>query len=195
AVAAGSATITATSGTAKATCAVTVTAGGVGNGLTVTLANFPALATVGGYARVDSGAAGVTPVGLARTGTSTFVAYSLVCTHQGTTIAQSSVGWTCPNHGAEFSSTGALILGPATTALTSFPCTYNATAGTVTIGGATAKVGSVKVSPTTTTLAAGQSTQCTATVYDTTGAVMAGQAVTWTSSNTAVATISSGLIM
>jgi Rieske Fe-S protein len=68
----------------------------------ITLANFPALATVGGAARVSS----QPPIALARTATG-LVGYSLECTHAGTTVdLLGNFTLKCPNHGAEFAFDG-----------------------------------------------------------------------------------------
>ncbi len=70
--------------------------------LVITLANFPALATVGGVARVSSQPA----IALARTANG-LVGFSLECTHAGTTVdIRSNFTLKCPNHGAEFSFDG-----------------------------------------------------------------------------------------
>ncbi len=70
--------------------------------LIITLANFPALTTVGGVARVSS----QPPLALART-SSGLVGFSLECTHAGTTVdVRSNFTLKCPNHGAEFSFDG-----------------------------------------------------------------------------------------
>jgi cytochrome b6-f complex iron-sulfur subunit len=69
-----------------------------------------------------------------RTDASTFVALSRVCPHQGTVVNATSSGFLCPNHGAQFSKTGAWVGGQQTRSLPSYPATYDATAGTVTIG-------------------------------------------------------------
>jgi Rieske Fe-S protein len=72
------------------------------NQIGVTIASFPALAVVGGVAKVSSNPA----VALARTSTG-FVAYSLRCPHAGTTVTiGTNNALRCPNHGATFSSTG-----------------------------------------------------------------------------------------
>lgn len=59
---------------------------------------------------------------VARTLTGSFIAVSAACTHQGTTVNYSSAGnnFICPNHGAQFSSTGAVTRGPASTNLTQY---------------------------------------------------------------------------
>jgi nitrite reductase/ring-hydroxylating ferredoxin subunit len=106
--------------------------GGSGGAFTVTLASFSQLSTVGGIARVDGGTG--SPTALVRTGTSSFVALSMICTHEGTTIGISGSGFTCPNHGAKFDSTGAWVSSPQrTTNLTSFTTTFDSAAGTVRI--------------------------------------------------------------
>ncbi len=105
--------------------------GGSGGPLTVTLSSFSALGTVGGIARVDGGSG--SPVALVRTGTSSFVALSMICTHQGSTIGISGSGFLCPNHGAQFSSTGTWQGGERTSNLVAYSTSFDATAGTVLI--------------------------------------------------------------
>ncbi|NNV57501.1 QcrA and Rieske domain-containing protein [Limnovirga soli] len=65
---------------------------------------------------------------------SDFSALSLTCTHQGCTVAydQSSSQFACPCHGSEFTSTGAVLQGPAATALAKFKITING--NTITVG-------------------------------------------------------------
>jgi cytochrome b6-f complex iron-sulfur subunit len=48
-----------------------------------------------------------------------FIAVAAACTHAGTTVnyVSGTNSFKCPNHQAEFSSTGAVTLGPATTNL------------------------------------------------------------------------------
>src|SRR5512140_710420 len=52
-------------------------------GISLRLADYPALAQVGGIARADTAAG---PIALVRTGTSAFSAFSMVCPHQGAII-------------------------------------------------------------------------------------------------------------
>jgi Rieske Fe-S protein len=79
----------------------------------VTVASYPALATAGGVAVVRTSP----PIALARTA-SGFAAFSLRCTHEGTTVrVQSGNTLRCPNHGALFSSTGAWTGGYRTSSL------------------------------------------------------------------------------
>ena len=105
--------------------------GGAGGTFTVKIADFSALAVTGGVARVDNG--GGSPTALVRTGATSFTALSMVCTHQGTTIDITSVGFTCPNHGARFGKDGGWQGGQVTSNLSSFATTFDAAAGTVTV--------------------------------------------------------------
>ena len=83
--------------------------------LAVRVNAVPELAQVGGAVRIGE-VKGV-PVGLARTGPATYLAFSLRCPHQGVTVVRDDTGWICPAHGSEFKPDGALVLGPATTRL------------------------------------------------------------------------------
>jgi thiosulfate dehydrogenase [quinone] large subunit len=71
-----------------------------------------------------------------RTSTSAFIALSAVCTHQGFEVNLPANGIiVCPGHGSRFNaSTGAVVQGPAGTALPKFTATYDVNAQTVTIG-------------------------------------------------------------
>lgn len=95
----------------------------------VRIADYPALAAVGGIARVNG-----TVVAVVRSATSTYRAFSMSCPHQGTTIAISGNGFRCPNHGATFSATGAWTGGERTSSLRELSVVYNAQDETLTIG-------------------------------------------------------------
>jgi nitrite reductase/ring-hydroxylating ferredoxin subunit len=101
--------------------------------LAVTLASFPDLSVVGGVARVS----GSPPVAMARTN-SGLVAYSLSCTHTGTTVTvNANRTLRCPNHGAEFAFDGTWTGGTQrTTSLIRLPTVLNAesTVATITLG-------------------------------------------------------------
>lgn len=88
--------------------------------------DFSALKTVGGYAYSGN-------IIIIRTGTSTYVALSSVCTHQSCTVAYSSADdkIKCPCHGSMFSTGGSVVQGPAPTSLKSY---------TVTLSGTTLKI-------------------------------------------------------
>ena len=83
--------------------------------LSVNIKALPALKEVGGSVRV--GSLKGQPVGLSRTGPSTFIAFSLMCPHQGVTVVRSETGWECKAHGSQFEPDGELTFGPATTRL------------------------------------------------------------------------------
>jgi Rieske Fe-S protein len=102
-----------------------------GGALTVSLSSFPALATVGGVARVDNGVGA--PTALVRTGASTFRGLTMICTHQGSTIdVVNNTSFRCPNHGALFNSAGANTGGQSTSNLAVYTATFDG-ANTVTI--------------------------------------------------------------
>lgn len=105
--------------------------GGPG-GLVIALADFPALASIGGTARVDGGTS--TPIGVSRTGASTFVAVSMICPHAGfKPIEIRPTGYRCPNHGAVFADDGSWVSGQRTSGLALYEVSYDAVADTLTI--------------------------------------------------------------
>jgi len=90
-----------------------------GGRVSVNLKAVPALAKVGGAAKIGS-VKGV-PVAIARTGTFKYIAFNLLCPHQGVTVTQNEKGWVCNAHGSEFEADGDLVLGPATSGLARVP--------------------------------------------------------------------------
>jgi Rieske Fe-S protein len=90
-----------------------------GGRISVNLKAVPALAKVGGATRIGS-VKGV-PVAIARTGTSKYIAFNLLCPHQGVTVTRNEKGWVCSAHLSEFEPDGDLVLGPATTGLARVP--------------------------------------------------------------------------
>lgn len=66
---------------------------------------------------------------VARTSGGSYVAVASACTHQGTTIEfnNASSQFHCPNHGSNFTVTGAVVNGPATTALKMYNVTLTGT--------------------------------------------------------------------
>jgi nitrite reductase/ring-hydroxylating ferredoxin subunit len=97
----------------------------------VNVSGASALASVGGVQAVTVSG---TPVAIVRTGTASFLALSRICPHQGTTVDVVSGGFHCPNHGARFDSTGRWTGGQPANNLTSYPTSYDATTGVLTIG-------------------------------------------------------------
>lgn len=102
--------------------------GGVETG-TANLADYPALAVVGGVARISG-----TVIAVVRSATSTYRAFSMTCPHRGTTISISGSGFRCPNHGATFSTSGQWTGGQSTSSLRELTASYNADAQTLTVG-------------------------------------------------------------
>lgn len=100
-------------------------------GATVKLSDYATLASVGGVAVTSLNG---TPVAIVRTSSTTFLTLSRICPHQGSTINQISGGFRCPNHGATFNTTGTWIGGQRTSNMRSYATTYDAAAGTLTIG-------------------------------------------------------------
>ena len=66
---------------------------------------------------------------VARTSGGTYVAVASSCTHQGSTVEfnNTSTQFHCPNHGSNFAATGAVVNGPATTALKMYNVTLTGT--------------------------------------------------------------------
>ena len=105
--------------------------------ITIRIADFAALASVGGVAIVDGGSQSGEPIAVARTGATTFVALSLICPHKGVTVTLSNLSgitFICPGHGAEFTTDGTWSGGQPTTNLGRYPLTFDQAAGTLHIG-------------------------------------------------------------
>lgn len=87
--------------------------------LTLDLTNqtYAALNTAGGYVLI-----GAKELIVANTGNNNFVALSSKCPHSGCSVTYSAANnnFPCPCHQSLFSSTGAVINGPAATALKSY---------------------------------------------------------------------------
>jgi Rieske Fe-S protein len=104
----------------------------LGSGVTIKLSDFPELATVGTLVGITVDRA------LVRTGATTFLGLSRVCTHQGclTDIRENELQ--CPCHGSIFSNDGSVIRGPNIASppispLDRLTATFDAVAGTVTV--------------------------------------------------------------
>jgi nitrite reductase/ring-hydroxylating ferredoxin subunit len=98
---------------------------------TLRVADYSALASVGGIALVSISGS---PFAIVRTSDTSFVALSRICPHQGNIVNQSGSGFLCPGHGARFSANGTWVGGQPTSSLRSYATSYDATAGTITIG-------------------------------------------------------------
>ncbi len=99
---------------------------------TVKPGDYAALANIGSAVKVRNSPA----VALAKTATG-FVAFSLACPHQGTTVViDSDFSMFCPNHGAMFTAAGAWIGGQPTSSLARLPVSLDSagTTATITLG-------------------------------------------------------------
>ena len=98
--------------------------------VSIVVADFPALATVGTLVKVPQ-----QPIAVKRTGASTFDAFSMICTHAGcqTSVTNAGQQFDCPCHGSRFDANGAVVRGPAGSPLPKFVTSYDAATDTLTI--------------------------------------------------------------
>jgi cytochrome b6-f complex iron-sulfur subunit len=102
--------------------------GGSSNGNSIKVGNYAGLAKVGTLVQINSYQA------VKRTGDTTFVCYSMVCTHQGCLTQLQSNAFFCPCHGAQFNSSGQVTRGPAPRALGQYATSYDPATDLLTIG-------------------------------------------------------------
>lgn len=63
---------------------------------------------------------------VAHTGQDTYTAHTATCTHEACTITGFASGrYVCPCHGSQFTTSGAVVTGPATRALPQYPTQVN----------------------------------------------------------------------
>ena len=98
--------------------------------LSVRVKDVPELAAIGGSVRI--GDIKGRPVALTKTGATTYVAFALICPHQGVTVVKEGEKWVCNAHGSQFETNGDLNLGPATTGLPRIAAKFSK--GLVTVG-------------------------------------------------------------
>ena len=99
--------------------------------LTIKVADYPGLASTGTLVRISPASA---LIAVKRTGTSSFTALSVVCTHEGCESSLSGTGFVCFCHGSQFDNNGHVTQGPASSNLPSFATAYNASTDVLTIG-------------------------------------------------------------
>jgi len=104
-----------------------------GGSVTINIADYAGLATVGQPVEVRTSTGSPLGVAAVRTGANSFIALGMACTHEGTKVNIQGQIFNCPNHGARFSSTGAVTNGPANRPLAQRTVAYDATAQTLTI--------------------------------------------------------------
>ncbi len=102
-----------------------------GSIVTVTIDAASPLNAVGGAALVNTSRGAIL---VARTSQAAFTALNATCTHEGCTVSGFQSGtYVCPCHGSEFSTSGAVVQGPATRALSSYPTSFASPTLTITI--------------------------------------------------------------
>jgi cytochrome b6-f complex iron-sulfur subunit len=93
---------------------------GDGDSITIDLTSndYSDLGTVGGYAYSGN-------IIIIRSGDSTYLAFSKICTHQGCTVTYNAAEneLPCPCHGSVFSASGAVLEGPANSNLKKYSVT------------------------------------------------------------------------
>lgn len=99
----------------------------------VPFSQFPKLASVGGHVVVATGSGGRYIV--IRTSATDAVTLTAVCTHAHCLVGYqaSTQEIVCPCHGSVYSSSGAVLQGPAIAPLATFPATLDATGVTITV--------------------------------------------------------------
>ena len=98
------------------------------------LSDHPGLASPGGEATVNAGNVPVAVVNVS----GSYMAFSLICPHQGGLVGWQGNGFMCPVHGARFAADGHWAGGQPTSGLYQIQTSYDAAAGTVTILGSSA---------------------------------------------------------
>jgi Rieske Fe-S protein len=91
--------------------------------IAVHVARVPALGRVGGAVAI--GTVNGVPTAVVRTGSSTYEALDLRCTHAGYPVQESGSGWTCPAHGSRFGIDGNVTQGPARRNLATVRSSFN----------------------------------------------------------------------
>ena len=108
-----------------------VTGALVNRTLTINVDAASPLAAVGGAAMVTVSTGTYL---VARTAQTTVTTVTSVCTHEGCAVSgfANSV-YVCPCHGSEFSTSGAVVQGPATSSLRQFPTTFDNNVVTISV--------------------------------------------------------------
>lgn len=119
----GSSSPSAPSSTGPAAALPMLTATLVGNTVSLPIDASSPLATVGRTAFVTAGSIQLL---VARIADTTFTALTAVCTHEGCAITGfANSRYVCPCHGSAFDTSGRVVVGPALTALRTFPTSFS----------------------------------------------------------------------
>lgn len=99
--------------------------------LSITIDAASPLAAVGGAATVTAATGSYL---VARTAQSAFTAVTAVCTHEGCAVTGfANARYVCPCHGSEFSTSGAVVTGPASSPLRQFPTAFAGSVVTISV--------------------------------------------------------------
>jgi len=99
--------------------------------LTIAVDAASPLAAVGGAATVTVSTGTYL---VARTAQSSFTTVTAVCTHEGCAVTGfANSRYVCPCHGSEFSTSGAVVQGPASSSLRQFPTTFDNNVVTISV--------------------------------------------------------------
>jgi Rieske Fe-S protein len=102
-----------------------------GRTIAVTIDGASPLANVGSAASLQTSLGGFL---VARTSADAFTAVTATCTHQSCTITGfENSDYVCPCHGSRFTTSGAVVNGPAQRALQQFATTFDGTVLTVSV--------------------------------------------------------------
>jgi cytochrome b6-f complex iron-sulfur subunit len=102
------------------------------NTITLNIDASSPLSTVGNAALVNASGRSFL---VARTGQNTFTALTAVCTHEGCIVSTfQTQTFECPCHGSQYNTSGSVLRGPATRALTQFSTNFTNNVLTVTTG-------------------------------------------------------------
>lgn len=94
---------------------------------TISISDYPELASVGGYAFISKN------VIVIRVSRSKFIALNNICTHKKCDVDFDGSSFECPCHGSTYDKYGKVTNGPATKNLKSYKTTYNSDDDTLTI--------------------------------------------------------------
>jgi len=102
-----------------------------GGAITLAIDATSPLATVGGAALLQASGGSYL---VARTSQDGFTALTAICTHQGCTITGfESQRYVCPCHGSNFSTSGGVVVGPASRSLRQYATTFANNVLTITL--------------------------------------------------------------
>jgi cytochrome b6-f complex iron-sulfur subunit len=101
----------------------TINASVAGGSIAISIDAASPIAAVGNAALVQTSAGNFL---VARTAQDAFMALTAVCTHQGCTVSEyQNQVYQCPCHGSRYSTSGAVVAGPATLPLRQFATQFS----------------------------------------------------------------------